>query len=112
MATRSEMEAELYALKAKMAELDKLEKEATEEQAQPAPEPVTEPPDETAPRASLKEAKSEIQRLLEPYGLSEETLEELATEFWNELDALPQNKPLITAIGAFALGFVLGRMTK
>lgn len=61
---------------------------------------------------AFDEAKTEIERVLASHGVSVDEIEALAGQLWEELDTLPQNKPLITAIGAFALGFLLGRMTK
>lgn len=121
MATRAEMQAELETLRAKLAERDA--------RGEPAPAPT--PPEKTdekandgdAPpatsdradpdaRESEADVRSELDRLLHPLGVSSEELDALADQFWKELDSLPQNKPLLTAIGAFGLGFVLGRMTR
>lgn len=131
MATRAEMEAELKSLREKMAELDAIETEeaeaaerARQEAAREAESPAEDTPDQSedageptadAPNKSsngFEMARSELDRLLAAHGLSAAEIEGLADQLWSELDTLPQNKPLVTAIGAFALGFMLGRMTK
>lgn len=129
MATRAEMQAELETLRAKLAErdargepapaptppekTDEKANEKTDEKANDGDAPPA-PPDRAAPDARESEAdvRSELDRLLHPLGVSSEELDALADQFWKELDSLPQNKPLLTAIGAFGLGFVLGRMTR
>lgn len=118
MATREELQAELETLRAKMAETERREDTVASKRENGAGEngadTMSEPPAETATgqEPDHAEIRSELDRLLRPLGVSEEELETLAQQFWKELDTLPQNKPLLTAIAAFGLGFVLGRMTK
>ena len=93
MATKAEIEAELADLKAKMAEA---EPAATRPGGTPEPdEPATAWAD-----------------LLKSQGIDPGDLETLWQQLSEELGDLPQNKPLLTAIGAFGLGFALGRMSK
>lgn len=117
MATREEMLAELEVLRAKLAEMDGVEERAAENSAvsfdlnnSKPTDPVKEEIGANAPEFPL--SQSELERLLEPLGVSGKDVEALTDQLWKELDTLPQNKPLITAIGAFGLGFLLGRMTK
>jgi hypothetical protein len=107
MTTKAELQAELDLLRAKMAEFDEM-KEAVK--ADRKEETETEPADRA--RAAISDAASELERILAPYGVSVSEIEALAERFWNELDTIPRQKPLLTAIGIFALGFLLGRMTR
>ncbi len=106
MATKADLEAELAMLRSKMAESN-----AAEATDGPVETPETAEPDDTR-AGGFADAKAELERLLAPHGVSVSDVEGLADQLWEELESLPQNKPLLTAIGAFALGFVLGRMTK
>ena len=110
MATRAELMAELDMLRAKMAELEAEDADTAKAEDPPSDDPPDEPA--TDEETGLAAAQSELERILAPHGVSVEDIESLADQLWTELGSLPQNKPLVTAIGAFALGFVLGRATK
>ncbi|MEM6576906.1 MAG: hypothetical protein AAF678_00310 [Pseudomonadota bacterium] len=117
MATRAEMEAELKMLRAKMAESEIDRENAPPPTPPDETEETNDPPVSSAAAGSpaddeRAEVRTELDRLLTPLGVSQEELDELARQFWKELDTLPQNKPLLTAIGAFGLGFLVGRMTR
>ena len=111
MATKAELLAELEMLRAKMAE-----NEASDETDAEPPddtEPETEQDDaDTADATTRDQAASQLERVLAPYGVSAAEIETLAEQLWSELESLPQKKPLVMTISAFALGFILGRMTK
>lgn len=95
MATKAQLEAELAELKAKAAE-----------ETPTPPEQPNQDPDEP------DEARSALDEMLSAHGLDAKEIEALWTQFSTELGDLPQQKPLLTAIAAFGLGFVLGRMSK
>jgi hypothetical protein len=103
MATKAELLAELDALRAKMAEIDEPET--------PAPQDPS-PSDGASQETERAAAASELERLLTPHGVSVSEIEGLVQQLWKELDTLPHNKPIVTAIAAFALGFLAGRLTK
>lgn len=56
--------------------------------------------------------QSEMEKLLRDHGISTDDLGDLWTQFSSELRDLPEKKPLITVLGAFALGVVVGRISK
>ncbi|MEM9497192.1 MAG: hypothetical protein AAGA28_04670 [Pseudomonadota bacterium] len=118
MATRADVQAEFDILRSKMAKRDAPESAGTDPHAEAAQTRAT-PGTEADPAAGEADAdvtqadvQSELERLLSHLGVSEDELQDLTTQFWQELDTLPHKKPLLTAIGAFGLGFVLGRLTK
>jgi hypothetical protein len=96
MATKAELQAELEKLRAEMAE-DKAPDTSTDASA---PEPA-----KTTPLDGWTE-------MLKSHGLDATDTQALMTQLSDELGDLPKNKPLITAIAAFGVGFVLGRMSK
>lgn len=112
MASKAELQAELDILRTKMAELDHMNAaiKAAQEEAPQHEQPVMEP--KNRGETDFSDAASELERILAPYGVSASEIEALAERFWKELDTFPQQKPLLTAIAAFALGFLLGRLTK
>ena len=112
MATKAELQAELDSLRAKMAELDDLDRTADASQKEEPEQEQSQPEPTHGSKSGLSDAASELERILAPHGVSSSDIEALAKQLWEELDNLPQNKPLVTAIGAFALGFLIGRMTK
>ena len=95
MATKAELEAELAALRAKLAES----------------KPTTDAPNDDADNGPDEKTETTAS-ILKEHDVHPEDLEELWTQFVAELDGLPQRKPLLTAAAAFALGFLLGRATK
>ena len=103
MATKAELEAELAVLKQKLA--DRPEPlEASDNAADSS--------DEAVSGERSREKSTAIEKILEDHGFQSSDLEDLLTQLSDELGGFPQNKPVLTALGAFALGFILGRMTK
>ena len=92
MPTKAELEKEISRLKAKASE------------AVPDPRQV-EVPDKD-------ELKDGFRTLLESQGIEPDEIEALWTDFRRQITDVPRDKPLMTAIAAFGLGFVLGRMSK
>lgn len=88
MATKAELEAELADLKQQMAEREKADRVTPEEPSEPE-----------APASDAVTAETQSWEAL---------FEELTTE----LENLPQKKPLLLALGAFGLGYMLGRSTR
>ena len=99
MATKAELETELAALRSIIAEQSK----ALEDDARHIPEEAPEPE---------VSAKSALEDVLTEHGIETDELGALWTQLSEELEGLTKNKPLVTALAAFALGFVLGRATK
>ncbi|WP_372573922.1 hypothetical protein [Ruegeria jejuensis] len=92
MATKAELEAELAALRAQLAD----------KPAEPDPEPAPEAEDD----------RSTFDRMLAGHGIDSSELDALWAQFSKELGDFPTQKPLLTTIAAFGLGFALGRITK
>ncbi|MFD3191442.1 hypothetical protein ACFMPD_14350 [Sedimentitalea sp. HM32M-2] len=99
MATKAELEAELADLR---AELER-SRERLEETAADAAAAAT---------SVVQEAPAALVDLLRAQGVGADEIAALWQRLSDELGGLPQNKPLLTAIGAFGLGFLLGRMSK
>lgn len=87
MATKAELEAELADLRKQLADGAK-----------------------QAAQDASTEAPAAFSDMLKSQGLTVEDISTLWQQFARELGNLPQNKPLITAIAAFGIGFMLGRM--
>lgn len=101
MATKAELEAELAALRGIIAEQSKA---------------IEDPPEKDTPAepAASEEStvRSALEEVLAEHGVETDDLGALWTQLSEELEGLTKNKPLVTALAAFALGFVLGRATK
>lgn len=95
MATKAQLEAELADLKAKLA--------ANSSHPSKGESDVDDAP---------AEARTTLEDMLADQGIDTKEIEELWAQFSAELGDFPQQKPLLTAIAAFGLGFVLGRMSK
>lgn len=100
MATKAELEAELAALKHQMDE-------QTASTSQTAPPDGAPPEDAPAPMA---EGDQDLSATLD--ALKAGDVAGLAGQIEHELKDLSLNKPVMTALGAFALGFVVGRASK
>ncbi|WP_425046405.1 hypothetical protein [Primorskyibacter sp. S87] len=101
MATKAQLEAELAALKAQLA--------SRPESSTADPASVSE---ESASAGTAEEAKDRFTELLREQGIDPTEIETLWSSLSHELEDLTRDKPLVTAIAAFALGFALGRITK
>lgn len=88
MATKAELEAELAELRKQIAQRDA--------------------PDEGAENS----APTMLSDYMSSHGFDAKDIAELWEQLSKELGHLPQNKPLLTALGVFALGVMLGRMSK
>lgn len=96
MATKAELEAELAALKDKLAETVAEQKPAAPETSQP---PLSFDAD------TLKS------KLIEA-GLDTDDIEAVWDQLSAEVGTLQQKNPMLTLVGVFALGFMLGRLSK
>ena len=94
MATKAELEAELKALREQLEEQQ--DSDADESDTQPS---------SGLDVASLK-------RTLADAGLAPEDIEAVWDQLSTELGNLQQKNPMLTLVGTFALGFMLGRMSK
>ncbi len=88
MATKAELEAEL-------AELRKQVSEGAAEAGE-----------------AVSHAPAALVEMLKGHGVDTDDIPALWENLSAELTKLPQNKPMMTAIAAFGLGFLLGRMSK
>lgn len=102
MATKAELERELADLRRQINE-----RPETDE---------TEGGDAATPQGEEDKAASTghptIDHLLKGQGIAADEIQQLLDQLNEELGQLPQEKPLLTALGAFGLGFVLGRMSR
>ena len=96
MATKAQLEAELAALKAQLAD--------AAAKPEPEPEPEAEP--------TQSDEQNAFAALLRDHGVDTKDIEALWAQFSTELSDMPEQKPLLTAVAAFGLGFALGRMSK
>jgi len=111
MATKAELTAELKLLKEKMAQADA----APEDRSVPAQSGIESRAgsgagSETA--APDTDGSGLFASVLKQHGIAADDIDELWKQFSSELGDLAEKKPLVTAIAAFALGFVVGRMSK
>jgi hypothetical protein len=104
MTTKAVADAELAALKAAMSD-----------SAAAATGPEAAPRDGAANAAngsSEGQDAQSLQALLAEHGLTGDDMRTLLDQLSHELGDLPRNKPVLTALGAFALGFAAGRLSK
>ena len=99
MATKAELQAELEKLRADMAKDETPDNAVASKSADSSESGTSSTPDGWA-------------EMLKSRGLDAADAEALLAQLSDELGDLPKNKPLITAIAAFGVGFVLGRMSK
>jgi len=99
MATKAELQAELEQLRAQMTQRRESDDGESSAEADEAGTNDAQPQDGWA-------------SLLKSQGLDATDTEALLEQLSEELGDLPHNKPLITSIAAFGVGFVLGRMSK
>jgi hypothetical protein len=95
MATKAELEAELKALRKQMASHAKDAAETVEDAG-----------------SSAQDAAETLAEMLKSHGISKEDAQELWGRVSQELGEIPQNKPLLMSVGAFSIGFALGRLSK
>lgn len=99
MATKAELETELAALK------QDLEKSRSAQEAQPS--------ETGAQKADESDGGAHgLKKVLADHGVDADGVESLCETLLEELKALQKEKPLTVAIGAFALGLVVGRASK
>ncbi|SNT16032.1 hypothetical protein [Tropicimonas sediminicola] len=107
MPTRTELVAELEALRRELAE-------ARAQAGQPEPEqagtPDESPEEETGEETGQETGEAHASPLSWAISQLEDTeLDTLAKQFIAELEDLHHDKPLVTVFAAFVLGYVLGR---
>lgn len=88
MPTKAELEDELKALKEDRA------REQEDQDDQDPPE------------------KQTLADMLSGHGVDKDQIDALWAQLSEELGHLPERKPLMTAVAAFGLGFIIGRMSK
>lgn len=69
-------------------------------------------PDPVPPAAQDAPGPTSLETLLDDYGLKFNSLEDIWDRLNAELDGVPQNKPLLTALAALGIGYLLGRVTR
>ncbi len=112
MVTKAELEAELAELKRELAE-----REATEAAAEAdAPQDRTEPagPDEKTAPDPVEQMREALAEALKSHGVdpADLDLDGLWKQLSDEIADLARQRPALTAVTAFALGFILGRVSK
>lgn len=101
MTTKAELEAELSHLKEQMRQRDAS-----------APPPVNDAEPTAATATDGTGPLSGLTDVLKTHGFGPDDLESIWADINAELDDFTTKKPKLTAVGAFGLGFVLGRMSK
>lgn len=99
MATKAELQAQLATLRADLAKARALLSES-ESRSDAAPEPAAAPPEPQTGAAGAK---------IPSLQGAEQQLEHLVGEFRKELEQVSHDKPLLTALAAFMVGFMLAR---
>ena len=69
-------------------------------------------PKPVPPTAQNTPRPASLETLLDDYGLKLNSLEDVWDRLNAELDGVPQNKPLLTALAALGIGYLLGRVTR
>ena len=90
MATKAELEAELALLRQQITDRDR----------------------EDAEKTMKDEESSPLGSYLSEHGLDQKDIAAFWDQLSKELGNLPQNKPILTALGAFGLGLLLGRLSR
>ncbi len=124
MATKAELEAELAVLRAQLAEEDPV---PPSDQDKSAPDgensTANTGPDEASTGTESQGTTSQgetsqdadhpiLDRLLSGQTPHAEDIKAILEQLSQELGDLPKEKPVLTALAAFALGVLVGRMTK
>ncbi len=112
MVTKAELEAELELLRRELAE--------AREKAPGPRAPAPDAPEEAGARdmdegdgeEAARTPEQAIAEILKAHGLDAADLDGLAGQLADELGELMGKRPALTAISIFALGFVLGRLSK
>jgi hypothetical protein len=103
MATKAKLEAEL-------AELKKLYSESQDANTNIRNSEATKGAESTRKKSAAKSPKALVDDLSDTLtDLKSDDLENVAKKIFKELEGLPEKKPLLTALGAFVLGFLIGR---
>lgn len=111
MPNRTEVAAELARLRAEIERIDDIAGEPDPEPA-PAPTAQADTDDSPASETDADAVFAELEQLLAPHGVDSAEIAALVEQFRDELEDLPRERPLVALIGAFALGFLVGRLTK
>lgn len=69
-------------------------------------------PDPVPPGGQDAPKPPSLDTLLDDYGLKFNSLEEVWDRLNAELDGVPQDKPLLTALAALGIGYLLGRVSR
>jgi hypothetical protein len=109
MATKAVLEAELIQLRAQLAD-QKRSAASTDTEVNSRSEVIAETPEST--EAPHDEAQEVLNRLVAENSLGSGDIQAVMEKLSDELGDFPHKKPLLTALAAFALGVVVGRMTK
>lgn len=107
MVRKNEMTAAVRDLKKQLSEGSDQTAQTRTENDKTDPQP---------PAAEIEDAShpqiEEVERLLKEHGVDADELKGLAESFLAELRDLSIKKPLLTATGAFLLGFLAGRASR
>lgn len=112
MVTKAELEAELAELKRELAEREAQEASARQDAPQERTE-QTETDEKTA-AASVDQMREALTEALKSHGVdpADLDLDGLWKQLSDEIADLARQRPALTAVTAFALGFILGRVSK
>lgn len=112
MATKAELESELEALKKEMAEKTAKAVAAADSGTDSAADTIRKA-SETA-RAAAQGGKESLIEFLRSHGIDGDNLdiETLWQQMSDEAGDIARKQPVLTGVAIFALGFVLGRVSK
>ncbi|MCA8880916.1 MAG: hypothetical protein KDA73_13400 [Rhodobacteraceae bacterium] len=103
MVTKRELEEEVSVLRDQLTEAASDAVDAGKDAAETA---------RRALAATVEDKKDQLRAYAEAKGLTPDDLKGLGQRLATEIQEMPQKKPLITLLGIFALGVVVGRMSR
>ncbi len=107
MATKAELEAELAKLRLELEEIRKLPKADSSAADDTAKENADQSPPSKDADSKNFAAKEETADIMQ--SLQEGNFEGVVHQLMEELEGLPHRKPLLMALGALVVGYLVGR---
>jgi hypothetical protein len=108
MATKAELETELIKLRRELAESHKPSRENTADEVRKEPDEALSQAEGSADGENdIPTSKEEVAGIIE--SLKGGDFEGVVQQLMDELDGMPNRKPILTALGAFIVGYLVGR---
>jgi hypothetical protein len=108
MATKAELETELLQLRRELAESQKPSRENTADEARKEPdEELSQTEGSADGENDIPTSKEEVAGIID--SLKGGDFEGVVQQLMDELEGLPNRKPILTALGTFVIGYLVGR---